>query len=320
MANKLKKKREEVRNKRKPAKKGGNDARSIVSRDVRESKKLGDKLYKRPKMIEMGAENDPYLREAQKLAWARADPTDSRGYAGNRSEDMRGALGNMANLAANAGVRSGPMADVVSRMQSGLEGYNSREMQGMRESGQRELDRNLAGSLESAAGSASANRLLGGAAAAQERQIRESDTRARLQGEQDLMVKNATERQARLDSYGKFMGDLESSEFDRQRLAQDSFLRELGGQEQDEYSRSRESLSDVLGTSGQMTAEEATRAEQINKARGQDYTAEVGTAEGIAQRIAAERTAQQQNQLMGIRPQGAPRQSMADKRQQVRGR
>ena len=197
-------------------------------------------------------ENQKIIDMYKDLALKYADPQAAR------TIEMKDALEGAKQKAE----RSQEMRDAVERMKGGLEGYNSQENQAMREQGQREMDRNLAGATSGLAQAQARSRVRGAAAAAQNANLQMGDVEGRRRAEQDLFIKNADEKNRRLNEYGNFLGGQENSE----RAAQLAYAGMLGGQEKEEYGRTRDSTDAYRGALGDMRADELNRA-MINMGR-----------------------------------------------------
>lgn len=125
------------------------------------------------------------------------------------STDMEGGTQSIAQAETaynQAQIRDQYVQDALLRMQQGLGGYNSQEMQAMRAQGARAITGNTQTSLRSLRGAQGAEGVTGsGAASAQAKILREGQ-RARAGQETDLIAKNAEEQRLRVGQYGEYAG------------------------------------------------------------------------------------------------------------------
>lgn len=234
------------------------------------------------------------------------DPNNMGAFVGNRSADMRTALGNLQQTAQAARTRSADMAGVLGRMQGGLDGYTQQQMQQMRESQGREMRAQMQGDLEAAQAAQGRSRVLGAAGMAQQDAIRRAGANTAMQLEQDLQIKSADEAQKRLGEYGQFLGGLEESEFGRRASADQAFAAGIGSAENDEFQRVQSQQQNLAGLLGQTGQQEIARAGQVAGVRGDRRAADVAEATGGAGLIGVELARRDQNKQLGI---GGRRQS-----------
>lgn len=175
-----------------------------------------------------------------------------------------------------AGARSSQMQDAVGRSIAGLDGYTAQENQGMREQMARDTNQNfMTGRAQLMRGQANA-RTGSTQRAAQLLELTKSYGNTRANLEQDLFVKNADEKQRRLDAYRNF----------------------LGGLEQQEYGRGREARTD-LGNLSNSTWERELGTSKFNiEQEGRDRASQVSGILGTLGILDARRNARKQNQLM----------------------
>lgn len=126
------------------------------------------------------------------------------------STDMEGGQQSIAQAESaynQAQIRDQYVQDALMRMQQGLGGYNSQEMQAMRAQGARAIAGNTQTALRTLRGAQGAEGVTGsGAASAQAKILREGQ-RARGAQETDLIAKNAEEQRLRLGQYGDYAGN-----------------------------------------------------------------------------------------------------------------
>jgi len=181
--------------------------------------------------------------------------------------------------ASYAGRRSADVADILSRMKSGLEGYTAAENQAMREAMDREITTQLNTDVRNARDTNASNLVLGGAAIAREDALRRSAAQARAQNEQDIFIKNADEKRSRLDAYGKAVSGAESTEFGRGQEAIGAYENALGGVMSNDMGLQKENLeiekddrnAQVAGVTGFTDLINARRSRNDQKAMIDQY-------------------------------------------------
>lgn len=107
--------------------------------------------------------------------------------------------------------RTGEDADVIRRMQAGLEGYTGAENQGYMESARQGIDQQYRTQLRDI------NKLRGkgGVTGGLERELGRDTIRANQDLQRDIFVRNADERQNRLHGYGSYLGGVQGAEAQR---------------------------------------------------------------------------------------------------------
>jgi hypothetical protein len=156
------------------------------------------------------------------------------------------------NNASYAGNRSLEMRDTVGRMKSGLDGYTGQEYQGMREQQARDTDQNFMTSRAQLARGQNNYRTGNTQKSAQLLELSKAFGQKRADLEQDLFVKSADEKQRRLETFGKFLGDTETTEFNRGRDARTDYGTNMVGMQNKETDNAKFNL-------GQEKADNATR-------------------------------------------------------------
>lgn len=133
--------------------------------------------------------------------------------------------------------RSAEMQDYMARQKAGLEGYTGQEMTGMREQMGRQNDAAYANQRAQMATQQARSGVRGANAGAQMMALARAKAGQDAQLNQDLMVKNADEKQRRLSAYGQDLSNLEGSEFSRSREAMDAYGRDLSNARSDVLAR-----------------------------------------------------------------------------------
>lgn len=154
---------------------------------------------------------------------------------GETAEDIARAK----EFAATAGMRTGEMADVLARHKAGLEGYTGQESQAFREAAQRGIDTQYKTGLSQLARAQARSGVRGASAAAQSANMDRARLEQQQQLEQDLLVKNADEKQRRLGAYGQALSTQESAEYSRTKEAGQMYSDTLAKQRADELARER---------------------------------------------------------------------------------
>lgn len=157
---------------------------------------------------------------------------------GNRIGETQDVLDRFASFRGTGG----PVADTVARLKAGLEGYTADENTAMREAADRQsksaYETNISQLAKTQARSgvrgASANAQMANIAAARQKQVDENA--------QNLMIKNADEKQKRLESYAGY-----------ERQANIDYANALQGQRTDELNRSMINLDKVAAERGGQT-------------------------------------------------------------------
>ena len=135
------------------------------------------------------------------------------------------------------GGRSADTQDLISRYKAGLEGYSSAESQGFREQAQRGIDQQMKTQLGQLRTTQARGGVRGASAAAQQANLDRMRMGEQQTLEQDLFVRNADEKQRRLQAYGDTLRGVEGEEYGRKMQTQQAYQQSLTGQED----RNRES-------------------------------------------------------------------------------
>lgn len=133
--------------------------------------------------------------------------------------------------------RSAEMQDYMARQKAGLEGYTGPEMTAMREQAGRQNDAAYANQRAQMAQNQARSGVRGASAGAQMLSLARAKAGQDAQLNQDLMIKNADEKQRRLSAYGQDLGGLETSEFNRAQDALGQYGSDLGAARTDVLNR-----------------------------------------------------------------------------------
>lgn len=171
--------------------------------------------------------------------------------------EMQAALGRYKQYSdqyANGG-RTADTSDLISRYKAGLEGYSSAESQGFREQAQRGIDQQMRTQLGALRTSQARGGVRGASAAAQQANLDKMRMGEQQNLEQDLFVRNADEKQRRLQAYGDTLRGVEGEEYGRQMQSQNAYAAALGGQEQSNRESSKYDLDRLMAEkSGAMSS------------------------------------------------------------------
>lgn len=166
--------------------------------------------------------------------------------AGVRSGDMTDLLSGMKEKVATAGNRSAEMQETLNLMKGGLAGLNSAENQALREQGQREIDRKYKAAVEDMQNAARTSGM-GNAARAGARNARRDAMMAQGDMEQKNLLANIDVQDRRRNDYASTLGDQESAENERYRLAVDAYRNQLSGVERDEFDQKATASANYAG-------------------------------------------------------------------------
>lgn len=134
-----------------------------------------------------------------------------------RTAEESEALARLKLLADNAGVRSQDIVEIMSRMKGGLEGYNSQELQGQREAMGQEVNRNLSSALTEQRRMQGISRTRGAASSAQAANLQRSAMQDKGNIERDIFLRNADEKDRRLQNFGQYTRQVEGDESGRKK-------------------------------------------------------------------------------------------------------
>jgi hypothetical protein len=153
------------------------------------------------------------------------------------SPEMKAYLDRLNGFAGNAFNRTDKENNALSQLEGGLAGYNSPEVQAMRESGQQEMNRQLAGQMHDAAAMQARSGVRGAAAMAQADIAKRGDMQNRGNLERDLIIANATEAQKRKETYAGTVNQMEAARFGRTNQAEGLYGAARSGEEAAKYGR-----------------------------------------------------------------------------------
>ncbi len=165
--------------------------------------------------------------------------------------------------------RPAAVQDYINRYYSGLEGYAAPELQGMREQAQRGIDNQYQQSLAQFAKSRARSGVRGAAAGATMRNLDRERIGQQQNLEQDLLVRNADEKQNRLGQYAGALEGARADEAERRRFNLGQLGTERAGQS-DTYFNSlnlglqRQGMAD----SKEISKKQLALARQAAKRRG----------------------------------------------------
>lgn len=192
--------------------------------------------------------------------------------------------GRLQGLADKYANPSAPQAEALQKMQAGLGGYTSPEMQGMREQQERAQNSNLATGMSQLAKAQARGKVYGAAAGAQAVNLNTASLQSKDDQAQKLMIANADEQQKRLQAYGQYGNQVNAQNFSQQSTIAQDQNKTAEQLRQEQLDRSKINL-------GQESAEKATNIGL--------YTGAAGTALASKQNDAANQIAQQGIQAVG---------------------
>lgn len=144
------------------------------------------------------------------------------GSLGRVSTDVTGATNDLSrykSLYDTTTFRDPDQTDVMAKMKAGLDGYTSEENQAFREQQQRGVNSDYATSAAQLARAQSRGKVYGAAGVAQKANLITSTQNSKDNLEQDLLIKNADEKDRRLQEYGQYGQKLDQQEFDNRAAA-----------------------------------------------------------------------------------------------------
>lgn len=146
----------------------------------------------------------------------------------------------------NAPQRSDDMADFLARSKDASSGYNSQELEAMREQRRREIERGQQSGRASLERGQNNYRTGATQRAAQLFELSKNYGQQSADAENDLFVRGADEQYKRMNDYGKTLSAIESGEWTRQQEAQTGYRDYLGKLQQDEMNAQKFNLSQEL--------------------------------------------------------------------------
>lgn len=142
-----------------------------------------------------------------------------------------GSLGRVSSGFQEDGTREAENADVLEQYKKGLGGYTGAESQAMREDAARGLDSQYQTQLANMQKAAAKSMVRGGAALANTQDLNQGRIAAQGNLETSLFVKNADEKQNRLNQYNQALQGLRSDELQRQQFN----LGQVGAEKSGQY-------------------------------------------------------------------------------------
>lgn len=164
------------------------------------------------------------------------DPT-SGAYIGGRSGEDKDTLEALERNVQKAGDRSAEMSSLLSLFKDGLAGLNATENQALRETAQREVNREYETGLSELKKAQARNRTRGGAAARQTMDANRNRLNTQSEMEQDLLVKNIDIQDKRRKDYGDVLTTAERDEFGRTQDALNAYTDASGKIQDREFGR-----------------------------------------------------------------------------------
>lgn len=179
---------------------------------------------------------------------ALLDPS-SPGYIGTRSIDDKNNLEALTKNVQRAGDRSAEMTDLLNLFKGGLQGLNAEENTALRESSQREVNREYETGMYELQKAQSRNRTRSAASNRQVMDANRNKFNDTASNEQDLLLKNMDVQDKRRSAYGDALTGAEKNEFDRTQDALRSFSDALGSTENREDARIYNTRNQFLDSS-----------------------------------------------------------------------
>jgi len=214
-------------------------------------------------------------KAATPVAELTQEQKDSQAVQDLLGPDARGAKVISDNLYSEGSLgrlneeRPAAVQDYINRYYSGLEGYAAPELQGMREQAQRGVDNQYQQSLVQFAKNRARSGVRGAAAGATMRNLDRERIGQQQNLEQDLLVRNADEKQNRLGQYAGALEGARADEAERRRFNLGQLGTERAGQS-DTYFNSlnlglqRQGMAD----SKEISKKQLALARQAAKRRG----------------------------------------------------
>lgn len=138
--------------------------------------------------------------------------------------------------------RSADVQDYLARQKAGLEGYNAPEMTAMREQAAREGQQAYQTASSQLARQQARSGVRGASASAQLSNLAASKQRGDMQLSQDMMIKNADEKNRRLNQYGQAVQGAETDEFGRGQTAMNAYAGSIDTAQKNELERQRANM------------------------------------------------------------------------------
>lgn len=188
-----------------------------------------------------------------------------------------------------AGRRSGQLQDYVSRLSDLTQGYDSREMNALREQRRQQMERGFSTGRAALDRGQNAARVSGTSKGAQLMQLAAGYGRDSAAAENDLFVRGADEKRRAITQYGDTVRQLEADEFGRGQTALQNYRDVLETARANELERQKINLGQEAAdravqsgaTLGVMQLQEARRnARRQNKLIREGYRSNERTARG----------------------------------------
>jgi hypothetical protein len=130
--------------------------------------------------------------------------------AGNQSGDMKELINNMKNNVIDAGREDARLTEALKRMETGLSGLKTPELQALRETSLREMQGRKQSAERSLNDAVARDGMKGGAAFAAKRQLERESFDSANKTEQDLLLKDAEIMDSRLNTYTDTVLDVDT--------------------------------------------------------------------------------------------------------------
>jgi hypothetical protein len=193
---------------------------------------------------------------------------DSMGHVNQNLEGASENLSRFNKLRTDFAGPSATQQDVQQRLQAGLGGYSSPEMQAMREQNLRAQNSNLQTGLGQLAKSQARGKVYGAAASAQQGNLITANQNSANDLEQQLMIKNADEQQKRLGVYGQYANDLQSQGYDQQRGLTEAQSQEERLTRDEQFNRQQEEMKNQQALlASRISGFQGTAGVGLNKAQ-----------------------------------------------------
>jgi len=271
MATNEQRKRQQEREARRNKKRNGNDLNKL-GQDINKSREIAETVLPLDPLSRIDASRSTETQNLLNQLSSLSDPT-SASYVGNRSSEI---------------------SDYVNRLKNSTQGYDSNELNALREqrlSGMRQNFQSGRAALMRGQGNAGVGTTQRGAQLADLARNFGLQTSA---AENDLFVKGADEKQRRLTEYGNTIQGITGQEFNRSQAALNAYREALGGAQADELGRQKINL-------GQEASDRAARsggilgvlgiAESRRNARAQNQIARQSLKRGTGGAATAQGTA-----------------------------
>lgn len=193
---------------------------------------------------------------------------------------------------------SAAQQEALQKMQAGLGGYTSPEMQGMREQNEAAQNSNFATASGQLAKAQARGRVYGAAAQAGAANLNTANINSKNDQAQKLMIANADEQQKRLGAYGQYGNQVQAQQFAAQNTlnqAQNDLGKSQRGESLDrEKLNMGQSLAEKTAQIGLYTGAAGTAVQQASQAKGDEMQQQgINAVTGAKPKEEANKPAQQ---------------------------